>query len=182
MVTKKTITHRSIIWKIPLEEFKEVIKKSRFIGDILRHFGLRNIGGNPKTVKARILAENIDISHIQLSNKPFSKTEPWNKGLKINHPRLSKEECFKLVFIENSTYGYKTARRYVLKYNLIEYKCRDCGIGDKWNNKPITLELEHINGIRQNHNLSNLTWLCPNCHSQTPTFRAKNKKQPLMAP
>jgi Zn finger protein HypA/HybF involved in hydrogenase expression len=55
-----------------------------------------------------------------------------------------------------------------------ENKCSCCGISE-WNKKPITLELEHIDGNSDNNQEINLTILCPNCHSQTPTYKAKNK-------
>lgn len=46
-------------------------------------------------------------------------------------------------------------------------------------NKKISLELDHINGNNTDNRIGILRFLCPNCHSQTPTFRAKNKqKQP----
>jgi hypothetical protein len=54
------------------------------------------------------------------------------------------------------------------------YKCEECGISE-WNNKPITLECDHIDGNNSNNHISNLRLICPNCHSQTPTYKAKNK-------
>ena len=51
--------------------------------------------------------------------------------------------------------------------------CSDCGIGEVWNNKPITLQLDHIDGNSDNNNLDNLRLLCPNCHSQTETYGSK---------
>lgn len=59
-----------------------------------------------------------------------------------------------------------------LKKNI----CEECGISE-WNKKEIKCELDHINGNRTDHALSNLKILCPNCHSQTETFRAKNIKR-----
>ena len=56
-----------------------------------------------------------------------------------------------------------------------EYKCEYCGLS-RWNNLPIPLELHHIDGNRHNNKLENLKILCPNCHSQTETFRGKNIK------
>ena len=53
-------------------------------------------------------------------------------------------------------------------------KCSKCGI-DSWNNEPIVLELEHIDGNSENNSKTNVCLLCPNCHSQTPTYKAKNK-------
>jgi hypothetical protein len=61
----------------------------------------------------------------------------------------------------------------LLKEGLLENKCSICGI-DSWNNKSINLELDHIDGKRINHSLGNLRLICPNCHSQTDTYRSKN--------
>ena len=62
--------------------------------------------------------------------------------------------------------------RYILEKQ--NSKCDNCGISD-WDNQPIKLELDHINGISTDNTEKNLRCLCPNCHSQTPTYKAKNK-------
>ena len=54
-------------------------------------------------------------------------------------------------------------------------QCECCGI-TSWNGKEINFELHHIDGNRFNHSLENLQILCTNCHSQTSTFKSKNKK------
>lgn len=51
--------------------------------------------------------------------------------------------------------------------------CNHCGIVD-WNGKKLTLELEHIDGNHHNNARENVEAICPNCHSQTSTFRGKN--------
>lgn len=59
----------------------------------------------------------------------------------------------------------------------VEYKCLGCGNGGVYNEKPLVLQLDHIDGDRYNHHLSNLRLLCPNCHSQQPTsYRSNTKK------
>lgn len=68
-------------------------------------------------------------------------------------------------------------RRCILNNNLFEYKCNKCGIKD-WNNKNITLEIEHKDGNSWNNKENNLELLCPNCHSQTLTFRKKGINVP----
>jgi 5-methylcytosine-specific restriction endonuclease McrA len=54
------------------------------------------------------------------------------------------------------------------------YKCSCCGI-DSWQGKEVVLEVNHKDGDAKNNVLDNVEFLCPNCHSQTDTFRAKNK-------
>lgn len=73
---------------------------------------------------------------------------------------------------------YKLKNR-LIKEGIFINKCAICGICE-WNNKTVYLELDHIYGNRVNHYLYNLRLLCPNCHSQTDTYRSKNKnkKQP----
>jgi predicted nucleic acid-binding Zn ribbon protein len=71
--------------------------------------------------------------------------------------------------------GEKTNTTTVKKY-LKETRgnnCSECGIGDLWNGKPITLQLDHMDGNSDNNNLNNLRLLCPNCHSQTETYGSK---------
>ena len=66
----------------------------------------------------------------------------------------------------------KAIKKYILEKQ--NFKCSLCGIYE-WCGKPITLELEHIDGDSLNNKEENLCCLCPNCHSQTPTYKAKNK-------
>jgi len=55
-----------------------------------------------------------------------------------------------------------------------EGKCNSCGIHE-WLGKTITLEIDHKDGEKQNNTRENLEGLCPNCHSQTKTWRGRNK-------
>jgi hypothetical protein len=62
--------------------------------------------------------------------------------------------------------------RYVLEKQ--NKKCAICDI-DTHNGLPIVLELDHINGNFADNTEDNLRCICPNCHSQTSTYKAKNK-------
>lgn len=66
----------------------------------------------------------------------------------------------------------KTLRKVLTKVH--GYKCSCCGI-DKWNNKLINLQVDHIDGNAGDNTPKNLRLICPNCHSQTETFGARNK-------
>lgn len=54
------------------------------------------------------------------------------------------------------------------------YKCSSCNIKD-WNGNHIILELEHKDGNSENNTKENLCLICPNCHSQTSTYKGRNK-------
>lgn len=81
--------------------------------------------------------------------------------------------------IQKDTISSSTRVKTLLcKENLVDYKCSVCGLTE-WCGKSIVLELDHINGDRSNNSLTNLRLLCPNCHSQTPTYKGKNKNNAL---
>lgn len=53
-------------------------------------------------------------------------------------------------------------------------RCESCGNEGVWNGKPITLQVDHEDGIATNNSIENVRLLCPNCHSQTETYGSKN--------
>lgn len=78
---------------------------------------------------------------------------------------------------ENWIKGTKETKRPWLRKALAKlhgYKCSCCGISS-YNDKPITLQVDHIDGNALNDDKDNLRLLCPNCHSQTDTFCGKNR-------
>ena len=55
----------------------------------------------------------------------------------------------------------------------MEPVCVKCNL-TKWLDSDIPLELHHINGDKFDNRIENLQLLCPNCHSFTDNYRAKN--------
>lgn len=73
--------------------------------------------------------------------------------------------------IENGTASDRSCKRFLLKTKGL--KCEICN-HEEWQGKPISIELDHIDGDSTNNELNNLRLLCPNCHAQTPTYKSKN--------
>lgn len=64
-------------------------------------------------------------------------------------------------------------KNWLIINHIKENKCDICGIST-WLGKPIECHLHHKDGNKHNNKLSNLEILCPNCHSQTDNYTAKN--------
>lgn len=78
------------------------------------------------------------------------------------------------VFTEGSSYARHLLKKRLIKHKLIEYKCTECGNTGEWMGKPLSLQLDHINGVNNDNRLENLRFICANCHSQTDTYAGKN--------
>ncbi|MEA2719497.1 MAG: hypothetical protein QOJ39_1361 [Candidatus Eremiobacteraeota bacterium] len=68
-----------------------------------------------------------------------------------------------------------TVKRRLIMAGILKNVCDECGISE-WRGKPLSIQIDHRNGIRNDNRLDNLRILCPNCHSQTETFGARNKR------
>jgi 5-methylcytosine-specific restriction endonuclease McrA len=64
----------------------------------------------------------------------------------------------------------------LLRSGLLKDECSACGL-THWRGKRLSLHIDHINGVKNDHRLENLRMLCPNCHSQTETYGGRNAKK-----
>jgi Zn finger protein HypA/HybF involved in hydrogenase expression len=145
----------SIINLIPEEKFKQIVNEARSFNSIIKHFGFPRNGAILKKIKEKVSNLNLDIKHFNIRSLP------------------KKNLTFEEIFIENSPHASSTAKTFILKNKLLEFQCKLCGQLPYWNNKPLNLQMDHINGCNKDHRLENLRFLCPNCHTQTPTFGRK---------
>lgn len=157
MAKRKT----SKIWLMPLDEFKSLISKSKTYRDILKN-GFKvcyTNGGNFRTLKQRIKEEKISTSH-------FKTQEQWRKKIPLSQ-----------ICIKGSTYARGSLKKRLLKIGIIRNICYKCNVLPVWKDKPLTLILDHINGVSSDNRIENLQMLCPNCNSQTVTFAGRNIKR-----
>lgn len=154
----------SIIWTESTEDFQKRVKECNSIADIVRSFGFAIGKAQYKTIYARIEEDQIDITHI-----PLGLGANKNKILDVKRKPIED-----YLAVGTNIKG-SILKKKLIKGNLMKDVCYECGLGNIWNNKNITLQLDHINGVRDDNRLENLRILCPNCHSQTPTFCGRHK-------
>lgn len=138
--------------KFTTEEIAQIVSESYSYREVASRLGYDPNGGSGNAaVKKMILQLNLNISHFT--------GQGWNKG-NFNYDRFTKNSSIK---------GTSLAPALI---NLRGHKCECCKLS-LWLDNPITLEVHHVDGDKTNNELDNLLLLCPNCHSQTDTWRKK---------
>lgn len=139
------------------EEFIQIVQSSSNMTEIAKKLGYAaHSGSNATRIRKRIDDLQLSTDHFLIGNqRPVKRTE-------------------ENVFILDSTASQKTLRDWYKKGNYTDYKCSICGQEPIWQEKELTLILDHINGHNHDDRLENLRWVCPNCNQQLDTTNARN--------
>jgi 5-methylcytosine-specific restriction endonuclease McrA len=143
-------------------DFIAAVAKHTNFTDVLRELGLRPAGGNHASMKRHAVRLGLDLSHFN--------SERRVRGFRVEHDRRRRSAAD--VFCEGSGVESKVLRRQA-RQSVLPRRCALCGNDGEWQGRPLTLQLDHANGVYNDNRLENLRWLCPNCHSQTPTFAGR---------
>lgn len=146
--------------KYTKESLEKLCSESYSYAEVLRKSGRAQGGGGQSTLKKKIAEFGIDISHFT--------GQRWQHA-----PTFQEKYKPENLFVRDIDVSNQTVRKYLLQYNLLEYRCSQCGCDGNWQGKVLTLQLHHKDGDRRNNELSNLTFLCPNCHAITDNYGGK---------
>ena len=154
-----------------------IVKEATSIAEVLDELDLKYSGGNYRNIKGHITRHNIDMSHFTGSRWNKGKTVDTSPAVKRITGLISYKDSD--VFKKNSHIQNRDLIKRLLKegkkYACEIVKCSLCGIENPtWAEKPLKLHLDHIDGIKNNNERSNLRFICPNCHQQTTTWGNKN--------
>ncbi|MFD7322740.1 HNH endonuclease [Streptomyces sp. NPDC059875] len=146
-------------------ELRQAVEQALSVAGALRALG-RPSSGHMRALFRRWVAEDgLDTSHFL--GQAHQRGKPGNA-------RRSEE-----ILIRHS--GQRRTRTHLLRRALREVgvpeECADCGVGPEWLGRPMTLEVDHINGDWNDDRAENLRLLCPNCHAITDTWCRGGKRR-----
>jgi len=143
-------------------EIADAVSTSRSLAQVLAKLGIRP-GGNQARLRERIGQMELDTSHFV--------GQGWRTGTRI--PSIPPKPLDELLVDGRCVSTTASLRKRLISEGLKAQRCESC-LRSIWNDRPISLELDHVNGRREDNRLENLRILCPNCHAQTDTYRGKN--------
>ena len=152
---------------IPREVLEPAVARSTSITGVIRELALTYGGAARKLTMRSITEHRLDTSHFtgqgHLKNIPSPR-------------RLTPDEVLR-EYSPGSRRVPNTRLQRALTEIGRDYRCVECKMGNSWCGKPIVLEIDHIDGNWLDSRPENLRYLCPCCHSQTPTYRGRNRRQ-----
>ena len=141
--------------------FTEIVKKSKNLTEIAEQLGLKPFCGNRNTIKKYINIYNLNTSHFYIRYE-------------IRKPRIGRN--INEILVSGSTFNSTNLKHRLYKEGLKEPICELCGQDEWWYGMKMSLILDHINGINNDHRFENLQIVCPNCNATLPTYGGKNSK------
>lgn len=150
---------KSLLDNFSSKEFIFIVKSSFSYADLAKRLGYKSFSGDLlETIKKKMIS-------FGLSSNDF---KPIKDREKISRTKEN-------ILCENSTCTQSTLRKFIINNLLLDYVCQICGQEPYWNNKKLTLILDHINGINNDNRLKNLRFVCPNCNQQLETTCRRKK-------
>lgn len=163
------IVSRKAYSKLTKDQLQHYADKSKSVNNMLKlikaELKIGSMSGSSWHAVCNLIEiYKIDVSHF-LGKKANSGVEHTGGPEKITNQNIS-------------TYK-RRASAYVLRRVLNEvqrpYNCEGCGNSGIWCDKPLQLQVDHIDGDKTNNNVCNLRYMCPNCHVQTSTWGNKKR-------
>ncbi len=159
---------------IPEDALRAAVPAALSYADLMRALGLDVNDVNHRRVRRMVARLGLDVSHF--------RRRPWATK-QATPPRKDLADTVLTMLPEGASRVHRPRLHRALQVIGVPYACEGCGNTGEWLGRPITLQIDHINGDWRDNNRENLRYLCPNCHSLTDTWcrnrRAKAGAMPV---
>lgn len=154
---------RIVSSRVPFSEadLRAAIEDSECWADVLRFLGYGIKGDNYRTLQR--WAERWNIS-----------TQHFDPRAGVKRSAAARRVQLEEVLVEHSTYTRGNLKRRLLAAGLKQPICEICGQGEIWRGQRMSMVLDHINGVSDDHRFENLRMLCPNCNATLATHCGRN--------
>ncbi|MFI2235574.1 HNH endonuclease signature motif containing protein [Streptomyces chrestomyceticus] len=142
------------------DALREADSVSVSIADVLRKLGRADTSRTRGFLRQWIAEDGLDTSHFLGQAHRRGKPSPT--------PMKPAERI--LVKHDGARRTKTVLLRRALRQTGVPERCAACGTGPVWTGKPMTLEVDHIDGDWSDDRPGNLRLLCPNCHAATRTW------------
>lgn len=145
------------------EVLQAAVASSTTMCEVLRRLGLEVVGGQHTHISRRVKALGIDTSHFSAPPRAGDVRRRRPEELLVDQSQNLARRI-----------PGERLKRAMIALGAAE-RCALCGTGRTWRERPLPLEVDHIDGNWRNNRPENLRFLCPNCHSTTDTYRGRGK-------
>lgn len=144
------------------EQAREAISSSYSWAESLRRLGLCPSGGAWRVLRKHSAEWGISTAHFD--------------PMRARRDNLASRRSLDEVLVEHSSYSRSHLKQRLYREGLKQPRCEMCGQGESWNGGVMSMILDHVNGVRDDHRLENLRIVCPNCAATLPTHCGRKNR------
>ncbi|MFJ8943146.1 HNH endonuclease signature motif containing protein [Streptomyces sp. NPDC102395] len=142
------------------DELRSLVADATSYADVMRGLGMEVNDTNHRRVRRAISRLGLDTSHF--------RRRSWGQP---ERPAPAPTAHRVLVMLpEQAGRTNRTRLHQALTEIGVPYACAECGNTGEWRGRPITLQIDHVDGNWRDNRPANLRYLCPNCHALTDTW------------
>lgn len=116
------------------QQVRNALASARSLTEALRTLGLRPAGGNYQTLRKLIERYRISTDHLD----PI-----WTRRNLRSRSAIPLDK----ILVEHSNYHRCSLKRRLYESGLKPRHCELCGQSEEWRGRPMSLILDHINGV-----------------------------------